>query len=45
MQDSWVHVGRVWTNGEPFLALDAALREAWHGFSDDEFDQIVELGP
>lgn len=46
MQDSWVHVGRLWTNGEPFLALDAALRDAWHGFSnDDEFDQVVELGP
>lgn len=45
MQDSWVHVGRLWTNGEPFLAFDAALREAWHGSSDDEFDRIVELGP
>jgi hypothetical protein len=45
MQDSWVHVGRLWTNGEPFLAVDAALRDAWHGFSNDEFDQIVELGP
>ncbi|MFA1543482.1 hypothetical protein [Actinomadura monticuli] len=44
MSDSWVHVGRLWTNGEPFLALDAALREAWHGFNDDEFDRIVELG-
>lgn len=45
MQDTWMHVGRLWTNGEPFLAVDAALRDAWHGFSDDEFDQIVELGP
>ncbi|WP_203596196.1 hypothetical protein [Actinomadura bangladeshensis] len=27
------------------LALDAAVREAWHGSSDDEFDRIVELGP
>ncbi|MFG2014679.1 hypothetical protein [Actinomadura geliboluensis] len=45
MQDSWVHVGRLWTNGEPFLALDAALRGGWHGSSDDEFDRIVELGP
>ncbi|MFA1541823.1 hypothetical protein [Actinomadura monticuli] len=45
MSDSWVHVGRLWTNGEPFLALDAALREAWHGSSDDEFDRILGLGP
>lgn len=44
MQVPWAHVGRLWTNGEPFLALDAALREAWHGFSDDEFDRIIELG-
>jgi hypothetical protein len=45
MRESWAHVGRLWTNGEPFLALDAALREAWRGASDDEFDKIVELGP
>jgi hypothetical protein len=44
MRGSWVHIGRLWTNGEPFLAVDAALRDAWHGFSNDEFDQIVELG-
>ncbi|WP_433174730.1 hypothetical protein [Actinoallomurus sp. CA-150999] len=44
MQDSWAHVGRLWTNGEPYLAVDAALRDAWHGFSKDEFDQVVELG-
>jgi hypothetical protein len=44
MPDLWLHVGRLWTNGEPFLALDAALRDAWHGFSDDEFDQVVGLG-
>jgi hypothetical protein len=46
MRGSWVHIGRLWTNGEPFLAVDAALRDAWHGCSnDDEFDQLVELGP
>jgi hypothetical protein len=22
---SWTHVGRVWTNGEPFLLLDVSL--------------------
>ena len=40
-----MHVGRLWTNGEPFLAVDAALRDAWHGSSDDDFEQVVELGP
>jgi hypothetical protein len=45
MHDPWIHVGRLWTNGEPFLAVDAALRHAWRGFSNDEFDQVVELGP
>jgi hypothetical protein len=23
MGDQWVHVGRLWTNGDPFLAVDA----------------------
>jgi hypothetical protein len=40
-----MHVGRLWTNGEPFLAVDAALRDAWQGFSNDQFRQVVELGP
>jgi hypothetical protein len=22
MRDLWVHVGRLWTNGEPFLAIE-----------------------
>jgi hypothetical protein len=44
MRDEWVHVGRLWTNGEPFLAVDAALRGAWQGHSNDDFDQLSELG-
>jgi hypothetical protein len=40
-----MHVGRLWTNGEPLLAVDAALRDAWQGFSNDQFRQVVELGP
>jgi hypothetical protein len=35
---------RLWTNGEPFLAMDADLRPAWRGFSNDQFEQVVELG-
>jgi hypothetical protein len=45
MRGPWMHVGRLWTNGEPFLAVDAALRDAWQGFSSDEFDQVAGLGP
>jgi hypothetical protein len=45
MRDRWIHVGRLWTNGEPFLAVDAAFRDAWQGFSNAEFDQVVGLGP
>src|SRR5215831_4826145 len=45
MRDAWIHVGRLWTNGEPFLAVDAALGDAWHGLSNDEFGQIIGLGP
>jgi hypothetical protein len=44
MRDSWVHVGRLWTNGEPFLAIDAALRGAWQGASNGDFEQVVALG-
>jgi hypothetical protein len=45
MRDAWTHVGRLWTNGEPFLAVDAALCEAWQGLSNDDYGQIIGLGP
>lgn len=44
MRDRWVHAGRLWTNGDPFLAVDAALRHAWHGYSNDDYDQVIPLG-
>jgi len=44
MRDPWLHVGRLWTNGEPFLAVDAALRGDWQGYSNDDFDQVITLG-
>ncbi|HEY3958848.1 MAG TPA: hypothetical protein VGM53_36260 [Streptosporangiaceae bacterium] len=44
MRSTWTHVGRLWTNGDPFLAVDAALRDAWHGFSKRDYDQVVRLG-
>jgi len=44
MRDLWVHVGRLWTNGEPFLAIDAALRGGWRGYSNDDFGQVITLG-
>lgn len=44
MRDKWVHVGRLWTNGERFLAVDAALRGAWQGGSDMEvFETEADL--
>ena len=45
MHGNWVHIGRLWTNGDPFLAVDAALRGAWLGFSNDDYDQVVTLSP
>src|ERR1051325_4482556 len=44
---TWVHVGRLWTNGKPFLAVDAALREQWRGGSDEDLyeERILGLGP
>ena len=41
----WTHVGRLWTNGGPFLALDATLRDTWLGFSQDQYSQVAGLGP
>jgi hypothetical protein len=40
---SWVHVGWLWTNGEPFLAVDAARRGEWRGYSDDDFERVVDM--
>uniref|UniRef100_A0A1V2IH68 Uncharacterized protein n=1 Tax=Pseudofrankia asymbiotica TaxID=1834516 RepID=A0A1V2IH68_9ACTN len=43
--NGWVHLGRLWTNGEPFLAMDVGLRADWRGHSDEShFDQVVEAG-
>ena len=44
MREPWIYVGRLWTNGDLFLAVDAELRGAWHGFNDDEYQQIIPLG-
>jgi hypothetical protein len=44
MRDQWTHVGRLWSDGGPFLAVDAALRGAWRGFSGDDYDRVVALG-
>jgi hypothetical protein len=33
VQEPWMHAGRVWTDGEPFLAVDVTLRDAGHGLS------------
>src|ERR1700722_1553593 len=45
MHDRWEHIGRLWTNGDPYLAVDAALRSAWRGFSNDDYDLVVTLSP
>ncbi|MFI5893771.1 hypothetical protein ACIA5D_27085 [Actinoplanes sp. NPDC051513] len=46
MENGWAHIGRLWTNGEPYLAMDSGSRDRWLGFSQDEyFDRIVEMGP
>jgi hypothetical protein len=45
MHDPWGHISRLWTNGDPYLAVDAALRSAWRGFSNDDYDLVVTLSP
>ncbi|WP_433795740.1 hypothetical protein [Actinoplanes sp. CA-252034] len=43
MREGWIHIGRLWTNGEQFLAVDSAGRGHWRGHSDDEFDRTLDL--
>ncbi|MFG2100968.1 hypothetical protein ACGFJ5_10235 [Micromonospora echinaurantiaca] len=43
MRESWAHVGRLWTNGEPFLAVDAIGRSEWRGYSNDDFERVIDL--
>jgi hypothetical protein len=46
VERGWTHIGRLWSNGEPYLAVDSELRHRWLGSSDDEyFDRIVDLSP
>jgi hypothetical protein len=42
VSEPWIHIGRVWTNGEPLLAMDSGLVEAWD--SDERFDELLDLG-
>jgi hypothetical protein len=44
-RSQWVHVGTAWTNGQPFLALDADSLPHWRGYSDEHYDRLVHLGP
>ena len=41
MPPAWTHVGRFWTNGEPFLALDGDLLPSWRGLSDQAYEALV----
>ena len=45
MHDPRVHIARLWTNGDPFLAVDASLRSAWHDITKDDYDRVVGLSP
>jgi len=41
MPRTWTHVGRCWTNGEPFLALDETLLPEWKGESTGAYEDLV----
>jgi hypothetical protein len=38
-----VYVGKVYTNGDVFFAMDATLRPSWRGHTDDAYDEICHL--
>jgi hypothetical protein len=40
----WTHIGRLWSNGEPFIVIDAERRGAWRGSSGNDFERVVTLG-
>ncbi|MFI5490667.1 hypothetical protein [Micromonospora echinaurantiaca] len=37
------YVGRLWTDGEPFLAIDAIGCGEWRGYSNDDFERVIDL--
>ncbi|MGY2066319.1 hypothetical protein [Blastococcus sp. SYSU DS0619] len=41
MPRTWTHVGRCWTDGEPFLALDGELLPSWRGLSDQAYEALA----
>ncbi len=41
MPRTWTHVGRCWSNGEPFLALDGDLLPDWSGETGGHYEQLV----
>ncbi len=43
VRNDWDHVGRLWSNGEQFLAIDSAGLSDWRGNTDGEFDRTVHL--
>ena len=40
----WTHVGRLWSDGEIYLALDAPHLASWAGFSHDHYEPLCDLG-
>lgn len=44
VRDPRLHAGLLWSNSEPFPAVDAASDDARQGISTDEFDQVARLG-
>ena len=41
MSRTWTHVGRCWSNGEPFLALDGDLLPDWSGETAEDYERLV----
>lgn len=41
MPRTWTHVGRGWSHGEPFLALDADLLPHWRGMSESTYERLA----
>jgi hypothetical protein len=41
MPRAWTHVGRCWTDGEPFLALDETLLPEWRGESGADYEVLA----
>jgi hypothetical protein len=41
VERTWIHVGRVWSDGGPTLVVDSLDAPEWRGSDEAEFDRVI----